>query len=154
MKNTLIGNMKRFRQKNKLTQQEVADAIGIQRSTYSRYEEGTNRPSYLMLAQIADLYRISLDELIGRNLSIVKGEVVYRTAGTTETDEAAAPDEFAEMNGTGQMDDAAETEGLRPYELFQLYREATSYAKETAVLILANGRRKARSGTQKRETLE
>lgn len=151
MKNTLIGNMKWFRQKNKLTQQQVADAVGIQRSTYSRYEEGTNRPSYLMLAQIADLYQISLDELVGRNISVEEKVEVSKTDGTTGTTENART---APLDGLIEMDETAETEGLRPYELFQLYREATSYAKETAVLILANGRRKARSEARKRDTLE
>ncbi len=65
----LYENLKTYRKSFKMTQQDVANYLQIQRSTYSRYEEGTNRPNFCTLISLADLYKIRLDELVGRPYS-------------------------------------------------------------------------------------
>lgn len=66
MTHQLYDNLKKYRKANKMTQLDVANHLRIQRSTYSRYEEGTNRPNFCTLIALADLYHIRLDELVGR----------------------------------------------------------------------------------------
>ncbi len=46
-------------------QQEVADALGVTRSTYANYESGRRSPDIDTLMRLADVYGISLDELTG-----------------------------------------------------------------------------------------
>ncbi len=46
-------------------QQDVADALGVTRSTYANYESGRRSPDIDTLMRLADVYGISLDELTG-----------------------------------------------------------------------------------------
>ena len=48
------------------TQQTMADALMVDRTTYSRYESGAVSPSMESLCYIADLLECSLDWLMGR----------------------------------------------------------------------------------------
>lgn len=50
-----------------LTQQEVAEHLGISQPRVSRFEKGVGSfPSIDRLIQMADLYKVSLDRLVGR----------------------------------------------------------------------------------------
>ncbi len=58
--------LKQLRISENLTQQELADALGIGRVNYTRYETNVARPDYETLLLLADFYNISLDELFER----------------------------------------------------------------------------------------
>ena len=63
--------MKKIRLKERrealgMTQRQVADAVGIAESAYQRYEYGDRTPPMETLIALADLYDISLDELVCR----------------------------------------------------------------------------------------
>lgn len=60
----LAGNLKRLRTKYHLTQQNVADEIGISCQSYQAYEWGVSVPTLKHFIQLAKLFEISLDELI------------------------------------------------------------------------------------------
>ena len=47
------------------TQQQVADLLYINRRTYSAYENGVNSITPELLIQIAGLYEVSVDYLLG-----------------------------------------------------------------------------------------
>ena len=49
-------------------QQDVADALGVSRSTYAYYESGRRAPDIDILIHLADIYGITLDELTGHNV--------------------------------------------------------------------------------------
>ena len=49
-----------------LTQQQVADILGIQREVYRRYEKGSRTIPIEFLIQLADYYGVSIDYLVGR----------------------------------------------------------------------------------------
>lgn len=48
------------------TQLELAHKLNLKRQTLSSYETGHTLPNIFVLINIADIYNISLDELIGR----------------------------------------------------------------------------------------
>lgn len=48
------------------TQQQVADYLGVARSTYTLYELGKRQAPPSALAQLADFYHVSIDSLMGR----------------------------------------------------------------------------------------
>lgn len=135
----LSGTLRRYRKQRKMTQQEVASSIGLQRSTYSRYEEGSNRPSWKVLIKLADLYGITMDELVGRRTSPQRYEqdVHLNQRSAARVDQEIG--ELGETAGNG-------SEGTVDAELLQrmlaLFLSANSYAKETALLILENGQNK------------
>lgn len=59
-------NLKRFRKQKKLTQEELATKLGVIRATYWSYEKGSIMPPYDKLEQIADIFDVTIDELMGR----------------------------------------------------------------------------------------
>ena len=54
-----------LRKRDGLTQAEVAARLGVDRSTYAKYENGQSEPNFEMLQKLADLFRSSADFLIG-----------------------------------------------------------------------------------------
>ena len=58
--------LKRFRNEYNLTQQEVANAVGILKQVYQRYEYGRD-PAISVLCKIANVYNVSIDYLVGRS---------------------------------------------------------------------------------------
>ena len=59
-------NIKDIRIRKGLTQAEVASALGVSSVVYSRYETGTRQPSIEMLVQMADIFGVTVDYLLGR----------------------------------------------------------------------------------------
>ena len=58
--------LRELRLQKNLLQKEVAAALGLERSKYVKYETEKVEPSIEVLIQMADYFRVSLDELIGR----------------------------------------------------------------------------------------
>ena len=58
--------LKNLRNQKKMTQAETAELLGIDRSTYTKYESGGSTPSFDMLQKIADFFEVSVDYLLGR----------------------------------------------------------------------------------------
>lgn len=62
-----IGNrIRKFRTEHGLKQKEMAEKIGVDRTSLSSYENNKRVPDIFMLCRIADVFKISLDHLIGR----------------------------------------------------------------------------------------
>ena len=55
----LSENLRTLRKKFKLTQQEVADILGIDRSTYTFYETGKTNPSNENTKKLCDIYNVN-----------------------------------------------------------------------------------------------
>ncbi len=58
-------NLKRAREQKGLSQKEVAEGIGVAKSTYSMYESGNREPNVQTIRKIADVLNVSADELLG-----------------------------------------------------------------------------------------
>lgn len=58
--------LKMLRKKKGLTQQKLAEILGIKQNSYSDWETGKNEPSLENLVKLADLFEVSLDWLFGR----------------------------------------------------------------------------------------
>lgn len=56
--------IKDLREDNDLTQQQVADYLGIRQNTYSQYETGTRQVPTDVLIALAILYKTSTDYLL------------------------------------------------------------------------------------------
>lgn len=61
---SLISNLKFYRQNSGLTQQQVADALHIERTTYTYYETGKTLPNVITLKKLAQIYHVSVDDLM------------------------------------------------------------------------------------------
>lgn len=56
-----------LRNDHDMTQQQVADYLGIKREVYRRYEKGTRTIPIDLLIRLADLYKTNIDYLVGRS---------------------------------------------------------------------------------------
>lgn len=61
-----MKNLRKLRESNNMTQQQMADKFGIQRPTYSRYENGERQPDFDLLLKISDYFNVSVDYLLGK----------------------------------------------------------------------------------------
>lgn len=61
--------LRNLRKDKGVTQQAVADAIGVRQSNYAFYETGKKHPSHETLLAIADYYGVTSDYLLGRTQS-------------------------------------------------------------------------------------
>lgn len=61
---TIGENIKELRKKNKMTQKELANSLGVRQSTLSSWETGVNKADTDMLQRIADIFQVELYELL------------------------------------------------------------------------------------------
>lgn len=62
-------NIKRLRREKELTQEMLADFLGVTFQTVSNWERGESYPDITILPEIASFFRVSVDELLGMNES-------------------------------------------------------------------------------------
>lgn len=85
--NNIGSKLKTLRKGRKLTQEQVAEMLGITRATVSNYEVGRRSPHISELKRIADFYGVGLDyfgivasdevfDLISRAREVFKSEAV------------------------------------------------------------------------------
>ena len=60
--------LKEIRQSRGLNQTDVAKKLNITQASYSHYENERNQPTYELLIKIADLFKVSVDELLGHEI--------------------------------------------------------------------------------------
>jgi transcriptional regulator with XRE-family HTH domain len=65
----LNENMRSLRKRLKLTQDQFAAKLEIKRSLLGAYEEGRAEPKLELLQKIAEVFHVSVDDLIGKDLS-------------------------------------------------------------------------------------
>lgn len=63
--------LKDWRKKRGVSQIEIAKAINIPQTSYSRYEQGNCDPNISTLIKLADFFNISIDELVERPTDMV-----------------------------------------------------------------------------------
>ena len=65
MKSNMIGeNLKLLRKRKKFSQEELANELGLTRSSYSGYENGVAEPNLENLTKFSEFFHITLDKLI------------------------------------------------------------------------------------------
>nr|WP_294491583.1 helix-turn-helix transcriptional regulator [uncultured Mediterraneibacter sp.] len=67
IENIIGENIRNLRMQKDMKQNALADELNISRQTISAYERGITLPDIYSLIRIADYFRISLDELTGRD---------------------------------------------------------------------------------------
>lgn len=70
---SFAGRLKHFREMRGLSQQELADALGISRSAVTKYEAGERFPDEATLLKISNILWCSLDNLLGHEGSSAPG---------------------------------------------------------------------------------
>lgn len=73
--------LKELRNQASLTQEQLADKLGIKKATVSYYEKGERTPSPDVLIKIAEIFHVSTDYLLG-----IERTSYLDTNGLTEED--------------------------------------------------------------------
>lgn len=90
----LADNIIRLRHEKKLTQEELADFMGVTKASVSKWEKGMNTPDLLLLPQLAAYFDVTVDELIGYEAQL-SGEQIRRQYAELSKDFATLP--FADV---------------------------------------------------------
>ncbi len=67
--------LKQLREERSMTQARLASLLDIDPRAYNRWERGSNMPQLDTLIKIADILKVSLDELVGRTESISEPKI-------------------------------------------------------------------------------
>lgn len=63
---TFSERFKELRQKRHYSQRELADKLGMSKSSIAMYESGQRKPDFEALEKIADFFNVDADYLLGR----------------------------------------------------------------------------------------
>jgi transcriptional regulator with XRE-family HTH domain len=67
MKLNLAENLKKLRKGRGITQEELANFIGVSFQAISKWERDEGYPDITLLPSIANFFNVTLDELLGMN---------------------------------------------------------------------------------------
>lgn len=60
-------NLQKYRKVNNMTQEDLADKCGVSRQAIAKWENSESVPTVDKLIYLADIYNVTLDELVGRS---------------------------------------------------------------------------------------
>lgn len=76
MKKLNIGECIAYKRKEKgITQEQLADYIGVSKASVSKWESGLSYPDILLLPELATYFNISVDELLGYSPQLTKEDI-------------------------------------------------------------------------------
>lgn len=100
------NNLKKLRKECALTQQQVSEALGLERSTYTYYETGKTDPSIATLQKIMVLFNCSFSDIypFGDNMSEPKknennDDFKLHTINDSFTSFGKVSDNYSSYNG-------------------------------------------------------
>ena len=103
--------LKQLRQKNKLTQSELADILGLKPTAISNYESKRNEPSFDKLIALSKYFDVSCDYLLGISDA-------YRPLGGEVLDT-----DIVEFFNLYQQLNSASAEEARNYVSYLIYKQ-------------------------------
>lgn len=62
-----MKQLRAIRKRMNMTQQQLADVLGVSRTTVTMWETSPSMPSARMLVKLADALDVTVDELLGVN---------------------------------------------------------------------------------------
>ncbi|MBQ3931565.1 MAG: helix-turn-helix domain-containing protein [Firmicutes bacterium] len=86
MELSLSENIRRMRKERKMTQEKLAEALGVTVGAVYKWETGLSRPELELIVEMADLFDTSVDVLLGYRMKDNRLEsVIERVAGLCRT---------------------------------------------------------------------
>ena len=62
-----MHTLRQLREAKGLLQKDIASYLGVDRTTYVKYERGDSEPSFQTLTKLADFFGVSVDYILNRN---------------------------------------------------------------------------------------
>ena len=92
MKLNIGENLRRLRRAADMTQEQLADKLGVAYQSVSRWENGTTYPDMEFLPVLAGIFGVTVDELLGCEDSLQRENLENRLEELASLLESAAPD--------------------------------------------------------------
>ena len=80
----LAENLIQYRRKKGITQEKLADFLGVSKASVSKWETGQSLPDILQLPRLAAFYGVTIDEMIGYEQQLSVGDVTKHYARFAE----------------------------------------------------------------------
>ena len=74
MNNKFSLNLKKIRRDNNLSQEELADELGVSRQAISKWESGSAYPEMEKIITLCEKFNLNIDDLLYKDIREVKGE--------------------------------------------------------------------------------
>ena len=96
--------LKQLRLNRGLYQKQISEMLGVDRTTYGKYETEDSEPPIDTLIRLADFYGVSLDFLVGRidSPEYSKVEVTFDEEKSLSPDERNMITDFRQINEHGK----------------------------------------------------
>jgi len=137
----LSGNILRLRRERKLTQEQLADFVGVTKASVSKWETGQNTPDIVLLPRLASFFDVTVDELIGYYPQLSREQIRKRYQAYAEAFASSSFEEAAERIRA----DVKQYYSCYPF-LFQVcvlllnhYMLAGDEEKQREILVYASG---------------
>ena len=85
MNNQLGDNIRKLRLREKMTQTELAEKLGVSKQVVSAYEKGIRNPPYDVLIKITDVFCTSVDSLLKNALDLYELNIEGLTESQIES---------------------------------------------------------------------
>ena len=94
MNTAICENIKKLRKQKNVTQEKLAESLGVTPQAISRWESGAGYPAIEYLPDLAAFFEISVDELLGVKLSKreARREEIYAMIDRMDADNGYEPD--------------------------------------------------------------
>ncbi|MBY7144586.1 helix-turn-helix transcriptional regulator [Virgibacillus sp. NKC19-3] len=102
----LSERLKDLRDELQLDQKEMGEKVNLSSSAYGYYEQGRNEPSLETLMNIAKIFNVSTDYLLG--LSHTRENPVYYSVSDTINLSNAEMDTLQKLKDTGLLEELSE----------------------------------------------
>lgn len=80
-----MENLKKLRLERNISQQKLAEAIGLSQQTITKYENGKSQPDFQTLMALAEYFHTSTDYLIGYTNNPGSNRTIADTNIATDT---------------------------------------------------------------------
>ena len=67
----LSDNLKKIRKDNNLSQEALAEKLGVSRQSVSKWESGLAYPEMDKVLQLCEMFNLNIDELLNQNIKEV-----------------------------------------------------------------------------------
>ena len=142
--NTIAANMRNLRLEKNLTQEQIAEKLGVSAQSVSRWETSATLPDVMLLPEIARLYGVLVDDLFkpavqGYQNNALRLLAVYERTGKPE-DFLAAAQEFDKLirEGRASADDWRSYGVIHEYMVTYAIKKALSCYNHALDMSLSN----------------
>ena len=78
MNNNLANNLKKIRKDNNLSQEQLAEELGVSRQAISKWESGISYPEMDKILQLCKKFDLNIDSLLNKDIREAKGEEISK----------------------------------------------------------------------------